>query len=66
MKTALQTLLQQNRDRLASINTLEDVIYKRLNRKGDITSLKASLKLEEELYALDVSAIKTLREAIKV
>ncbi len=64
--TTLQTLLNQNANRLAAIDSLEDIIVRRNHRGADSTSLEASLKIEEELYELDVKAIKTLRDDIKI
>ena len=65
-KATLQTLLQQNRDRLLAIDQLEDIISRRYQRNGTTTTLESSLKVEEELYELDVKAIKTLRDDIKI
>ena len=62
--TTLELLLEHNRNRLVAISELEGIITSRNNRNGDITSLEMSLKLEEELYEIDVRAIKTLRDAV--
>ena len=61
MKTELQTLIEQNRDRLASIETLENIIIKRDHRNADFDSLETSLKTEEELYAQDLKSIRDIK-----
>lgn len=66
MSTTLQTLLEGNRNRLVAISELEIIVSSRKNRNGDTNLLESSLKVEEELYLIDVEAIKTLRDDIDI
>ena len=60
-QSMLETLMQHNTQRLYEINELEGVIRSRLSRKGDATSLIEAQTILEDLYKLDATTIKTLR-----
>ncbi len=66
MSTTLQTLVEGNRNRLIAISELEIIVSSRYQRNGDTKVLESSLKVEEELYLIDVKAIKKLRDEIDI
>jgi len=65
-KSTLELLLEGNRNRLVAISELEIIVTSRKQRNGGTALLEKSLEIEEELYELDLRAIKTLREDIKI